>query len=182
MYRSIVMIWSLNSRNFDAIIIAPMCPVPWVILSRRLDNFFTSCRCEVKGHARLVNEQQSLRTYSLAPHRDVSGCNFSIIRISTPRTITRLPFSLASSYLVTSEASSSSVYRQIWVWVVWPGPWSRFSEAYFSETVDPISRRYLQGDRSIQATLITVGFGSFWGLPWLVVRAAWRVSKLVAKL
>ena len=37
-----------------------------------------------------------------------------------------------------------------------------------------------QWDRSIQATLITVGFGSFEGVT--LTRASWRVSKLAAKL
>ena len=54
--------------------------------------------------------------------------------------------------------------------------------AYISETVDPISIRSSQGDRSIQATLITVELGSSGGSPWQVARAAWRVSKLAARL
>ena len=46
-----------------------------------------------------------------------------------------------------------------------PGPCRRFWEAYISETVDPITIRSSQGDRSVQATLITVGFGSSGGHP-----------------
>ena len=67
-----------------------------------------------------------------------------------------------------------------------PGPArlmpSLFSEAYISETVHPISIRSSQGDRSIQADLITVGIGSFGGLPWQVARAARGVAILAAKM
>ena len=44
-----------------------------------------------------------------------------------------------------------------------PGPWPRFLEAYISENVDPISIRSSQGDGFIEATLVTVVFGSLGG-------------------
>ena len=64
-----------------------------------------------------------------------------------------------------SEVSFSVVYRKNLSMIdpSRPSPCRRFSYAYISETVDPISTQSPQGDRPIQATLIKVELGSFEG-------------------